>query len=207
MVYRMIDKNIQAEIDYRHELMKRAANGEKWTKAEREWSLTHIIYNNNKGYPYMCRDIIQLKSNTEYKVTVRIISNLSESYASPVIGVANGKGAITILSGYLENHSGEVSKKNTTKVLSTNINSVGSEDTVLFKSELGLLEVGFQNRQTHAPHNYTSLCTSSSPNHGLYMFKEIVSDNHVIYKCNKFDLKDRDDAFVFEMEWNEVDHT
>ncbi len=200
-----MEKHIQEEIDYRDELMRRVINGEKPTKAEREWKLTHVIYNKLKGYPYMCMDILQFKKKTEYQVTLRVISNLSEAFAAPVIGVAYGKGALTILSGYLEDSHGNISKTNKTKFLGVDISKPGDEDTVTFISDLGLMKVGFQSLEIpkHSP-GIRVTHTSTSPYHGLYMRKEMVSDNHVIYKCNKCDMEDCEEAFVFEIEWSEI---
>lgn len=200
-----MEKNIQEEINYRKEVMQRVINGEKPTMAEREWMHTHPVYNDCKGYPYLCSDILHFKEKTEYKVTVRVISNLSEMFSAPVIGVAYGNGAITILSGYLEDSHGKISKTNKTKFLGVAVSKPGDEDTVTFIADLGLMEVGFASLQIpKGSPRVRVLQKSSLPYHGLYMRKEIVSDNHVIYKCNKCDMEDCEEAFVFEIEWSEI---
>ena len=66
--------NYKFEIEYRNHLLLRVRSGNQITPEERLWLLTHRIYNRELGYPYVNSDVIDLQTNKDCTVYVKIES-------------------------------------------------------------------------------------------------------------------------------------
>ena len=187
--------NYLEEITLREQILSNAREGKKITPEDRLWLLTHKMYNQQLGYPFLNNDIIQLNPKTTYYIQISIEQNLYPMRILPVISVPGGKGEITANELYDYNSS---SKK--VKALGLILNPQHSVTAVQYQSDLGLLGVSFQcDYYDHKLQLITRKDSSSGDPH-YAMIAEKISENKIRYRC-KMPNMDSFDAFVFIIEW------
>lgn len=84
------------ECDYRESIMNKIYKGEKITDEERLWLTINPLYNNLYREPCYNIDIIHLEADVRYCICVEIEKINCKERIVPVVGVAAGKGKITI---------------------------------------------------------------------------------------------------------------
>lgn len=193
--------NYKENIRYRETIMKKAYAGEKWTKEEREWSLSNPLYNPKYEYEVLQKDIINLAPKQEYEVKVKIKTlNYHDGMFIPVIGVATGKGYIKTDLQLLDIDGKEVDYQKT-KILGLMINDKDSEATSTFSSDTGLMSVGYE-CDYYNSRSKIHVRAGSNANYAFGMIKVQISDNEVEYRCKlPFELKSPFDAMIFTVKW------
>lgn len=194
--------NYDEETIYRNEILSRARSGKKLIPEEQLWLASHRIINQNLGYPYLNKDIVQLEPNTVYSVHVNVEHLAYTDRIVPVITVPAGKGVI-ITEGNLVDHNQKTTFKKSVKMLGILINSEHSGMDFYYQSNLGLLGVSYECDFYDELQRLKIRKNSGSPSLDFAMLREDLSKNKIVYRC-KNPTNDDFDSLVFSLEWNTV---
>ena len=195
--------NFKENIKYRSYLAEKAINKQKITKEEREWLAENPVFNERYEEERFQVDILQLTPNCmcDVFVTVEVFDD-SIDRMIPLFGVADKIGSIQCKNNLLDINE-NISKTNQTKVLGLIIDPPFQKAHFSFQSKKGLMSVGYQcdyyNNRTklHMREN------SAGASLAFAMIKTIISERKIKYSC-KSPIADSFDAFVFCVEWAEV---
>lgn len=193
--------NYQDLINKRAQIMEKVYNKEKITLEERYWLLTTPVFNNKYNNPVYLSDILSLKKNCLYTISVKIISSNCSHKIFPKVGVAGLKGKI-ITDGLLKNIDNEIVDYQETKVLVLTIDTNNPSADIQFIANDGLLKIGYSCTFFDPKMNIMKT-QESDVNLSFGMKKNIISDNIVEYKCKSV-FSDTFDAMTFSIEWSEV---
>ncbi len=189
----------ELEIEYRNQLLTRVRNGERITPEERLWLVTHRVYNQILGYPYLNTDIIDLQTDKECTVYVKIESISYADRIIPVIGVPGGKGKI-ISENMVTDYKGNAQYKKPVKMLGLLLNMQHKKTQFLYQSGLGLLGVSYECDYIDKKQNIRMRQNSSTGATNLAMFCERISTNQMLYRC-KNPNDSSFDSLVFSVRW------
>lgn len=169
------DTNYEYDIQKRKEISRKAP---KLTKEERLWCMTHRTYNHKFGYPFITKDIIELKPNKTYNIIITMISKNYKSYIHPVFSVAVKPGYILYGDREVEDRYGNKSIGKKIRTLCLEIKEEQYVTDFTFNAELGLLEVVYIVTFYSKSKVYTTTTSGALAN--LSMLREDVSENEVI---------------------------
>ncbi len=194
--------NYKVLINRREQIMEKVYNKEKVTSEERYWLLTTPVFNNKYDSPVYLSDILSLKENCLYTISIKIISSNCSYEIFPKVGVAGLKGKI-ITDGLLKNIDNEIVDCHETKVLVLTIDTNNPSADVQFISNDGMLKIGYSCTFYDSKMNIMKT-QQSDANLSFGMKKNIISDNIVEYRCKSI-FSDSFDALIFSVEWNKID--
>ena len=187
------------ESKYRDQILARARRGDRITPDERLWLLTHRLYNHALGYPYLNTDIIDLQTDKECTVYVKIESISYDDRIIPVINVPGGTGKI-VSENIVTDYKGDAQHKKPVKMLGLLLNMQHKETRFLYQSNLGLLGVSYEcdyideKQKIKIRQNSGTGCTN------LAMLCERISANRLLYRC-KNPQNVSFDSLVFSVRW------
>ena len=194
--------NFKENIKFRESINNKVYEGKKATKEEKEWFAVNPCYNELYDFPCYQRDIIHLKTNCTYCVTITFESSNSCDMVIPLISVVLGKGEI--ISNFLLTDS-NVKNQSKIKALGVLISNENPISSILFKSANGYMSVKYQSQYFDDRQNIYKR-EASTVNLSYGMKKEYLNENKVRYRCKgRQDEKNEFDALVFTIEWNETE--
>ncbi len=201
MVDNMSYKNI---IKKRELILEKVHKKEKLTKQERYWLITNPLFNTLYDSPIYLQDIIELKPNCLYSISVNVKLINCSYEIHPIIGVASLNGKI-ITHGLLRNIDEEIVDYNETKVLILLLDENNSSSEIEFIAEDGFVSIGyhcsFYDEKMQIIKKMSSDCNCS-----FGMQKRIISKTCIEYSCKSI-FADSFDALVFTLEWKETNKT
>ena len=192
--------NYKEEIAYREKIMGK----EKITPEERDWLMTHTLYNSLLGYPFICKSMEKVEPNKWYLLKINVESVRYEDEIAPVITVpGTGKKTGKIIADFeVVDRKGNVSVGKPIKMLELSECKSGMSYQVKYLSERGLLAAYYGCHYfDHVSNIYTGDFSSSYM--GLAMIREPVNEHKIRYRC-KSPRSDSFDAMVFTVEWTEI---
>ena len=152
------NEQVQNEIQYRETLLKKGYR--KLTIAEKTWLQTHAIYSIKYGYPYLQAQVIEIKPNVIYKLTVSLNRKKAFHRITPTIRIPMEKGFI-LFDGLIKDQSGKVYDSSKATILSTNTDEEHPRVQLTLLSELGYFMVYFHSmnltKQYSEPHSISSI--------------------------------------------------
>ncbi len=190
--------NLEEEIRFRNNIMKRIRSGEKVSLEERTWLVTHRVFNFDLGPPFLNFDIIQLLPNRKYIVRLRIEKLNYNQRIIPIVVVPGGKGGI-FADFPIVDLNGKATTKNV-KMLGLLLDLNRNESTFAYRSEIGLIGICYECDyfDTKQQLNIRKSSNTGAPN--FAMLRENISDNKVKYKC-KLPFNNNFEDFAFSVEW------
>ena len=195
--------NYIEEINYRNQLLQRKINGGKISPEEKLWLETHPVYNQILGFPYLNRDIIQLKANGYYRVRIGVESRLVSERIHPIISVPGKKGSILVKNELFDCYGNKVAIR-PVKVLGVLYNQDSTNAEFIYRSKLGLLEISYQCEFFDERMRCIRRESSNTGNTMFAMLREKIADNKLRYRC-KFPNNQDYNSYVFFVEWSEID--
>ncbi len=198
----MDGKRYNEEIAFRHFLHEKIANGKKLTKEERIWIETHKTFSARMGYPYLKLDYIELKKGINYLFKVSLISCNYPWMIEPCFMVPNWEGGI-LSDGDLYDLNGKQSKNKEVKIFIPLLRNNKTVFEFTYHSDLGGIRVSFQCEYYDQKMRLFKHLLSHNIE-GLFMLREDVDSNTIIYRC-KGEYAKRYDSLVFKVEFNEMD--
>lgn len=194
--------NYDEEIMYRDLILSQARAGKKLTADERFWLVTHPIYNSLLGYPFLNADIVNLESNTCYRIHVKVEDLNYSNSIIPIITVPGGRGKI-VTSTTLTNYKGDTIFGKSVKMLALLLDLEHSESGFEYKSDLGLLGVSYQCDYYDDKQQLMIRQSSDTGNGYFAMQRENVGSNKMLYRC-KNPINHNFDSLVFSVEWEKI---
>ena len=194
--------NFEEEIAYRNELLSQARNGKKLSAQDRLWLVTHPLFNRSLGYPATNADIINLNSNAQYSIRVRVECKAYSDRIIPVFSVPGGKGII-LVKGPLTDIRGNASTNKPVKVLGLLADLQHNDIQFFYQSELGLLGVSYECDYLDTKQHIMIRKNSGTGDPNFAMLSETLTENKRLYRCKSPD-NDSFESLVFSLEWNPV---
>ena len=189
----------EEEVSYRNRILLRARNGEKITSEERLWLATHRIINHTLGYPYLNTDIIQLQSQEDYNIRVKVENLTYPGRMIPIITVPGGNGKI-VAHTLLTDYKGNKTLKKPVKMLGLLVDNKHNEAEFVYQSNLRLLEVGYECDYFDDKQHIMVRKSSSVGDPNFAMLSEVLADNKILYRC-KAPTNDDFESLSFSIEW------
>ena len=190
------------ELKFRNEILTKIHNREKISSEERQWLMTHKLYNRFYGYPYLNIDIIQLEKNTIYSINVKIKSKKYADNIIPFFTAAAGKGEIAN-NGIVFDNNGKSYSNKKVKMLGCLLDSVNDESFFHYKSQLGLLAVSYQCQYYDELQNSIIRKNSNTGDPNLAMRKEQITPEEIIYYC-KAPINEDFHSLVFSVKFKKL---
>lgn len=191
--------NINEEIAFRNEIMHKSRKGEKLTREERSWLVTHPSYNDKQGYPFLTTDIIKLEPKVEYLMRVECAANCERDSFWASFGVPLSKGYIKTDFALVDLY-GNVSLGKPVKMLGVAIDSEDHLSTeFVFKSDLGLMQVCYKCKVFDTIIKKEVRKSSDGADCSFAMIRKDLSDNKVLYSCKH--PNEQDYKYMFTVEW------
>lgn len=187
------------EILYRKEVIGKVHNGEKLSKQEREWLVTHKVYNEILGYPFLSVDILEIEKKCSINIKVEECNH--NSRIAPVFGIPLGKGEIVACFDTFD-RKGEKNTK-PIKMLSLDVETK-KEFNIECHSSSGLLTIFYQCDYYDDKMKMYKRESSYGANLSFAMIEEKICDNKYRFRC-KSPLSDTFDALIFVVEWRQSD--
>ena len=192
-------KNYVEEIKHRDDIIAKIHGGLKISPDERQWLMTHKLYNRFYGYPYLNTDIIHLEKNVVYSVQVKIESKKYPDRIIPFFTAPCGKGEIYNNDIVFDNRGKPYTNKKV-KMFGCLIDSNNTETYFQYKSQLGLLEVSYECQYFDEHQKLTIRKNSLTGDPSYAMLKEQVASDKIIYYCKSPTNKDFN-SLVFSVKW------
>ena len=194
----------QLEVAYRAELWKKVYSDVKLTDEEKIWMETHKEFSSLLGAPFLKMDIIQLEKGVKYQVEVTFLdaAHSDQIYKIyPWFKVPCLKGEIR--TDYeLTDLRGRKSIGKPVKMLITEIDAKKRSSVFSYASSYGTLAVGFYCEYYDQRLRLHTGGLSNGPVGSLYMLREDVDPNRVLYRC-KAANSETYDSLIFMVEWHE----
>lgn len=192
--------NVENEIEYRKQLLKKLFDGKKITNDDKAWLETHAAYSAKYGYPFVDRDVIELIPNVEYIIRVKLITENSAHKISPIFIIPLKKGNISV-DYIVKDIDGKVSNKKSVSVLSTSNSRDNPYCEFKCLSKTGLLSISYECETTdYRGVKYMMDSTFAEP---LAMKKINIAENKIKYFCSDFESEEFD-KYIFTVEWIEA---
>lgn len=189
-------------IDKRNTIMQKLYNKEKISIAERKWLSISPVFNPKYNQPIYMTDIISVKKNCVYDVSIKIKSIKCNNDIFPKISIAGTKGFI-FSENKLKNIDNELVDYNRTRVLVVTIDQNNPISNLRLISDEGLIKIDYFCSYFDSRNNVLIKAASNSGNLGFGMIKRIINDNLFEYRCKSV-FSENFDAMVFTIEWNEA---
>lgn len=183
------------EILYRKKIFDKVYNGEKLSKQEREWLVTHKVYNEILGYPFLCVDVLEIEKKCSINIKLEECNHTNR--IAPVLGVPLGKGKLMTDFDTFDRKGEKTSKP--IKMLSLEFGEKKAFDIECYSS-LGLLTVLYQCDYYDDKMKIFKRESSSGANLSFAMIEEKIGDNKYRFRC-KSPVEDNFDALVFVIEF------
>lgn len=197
--------NYKEEIEIRKTIKGKIYDGEKITKEEREWLVTHPVYHENMGFPILKSDVFDVKPNTQYSVTLKKLSSAYSYKIGTIISVPAGKGKIIVDKEVFDMYNR--AKKPGTPIKAYLIGFENyDEESFIYLSTIGKMGVDYHCQYFEKWLNAITSGSSDGADLRFAMKKEIVADNKIIYRCKSVS-EENFDALVFSVEFNEIGKT
>ena len=204
-------------IEYRKELLRKSAKGQKLTVDEKYWIRNNPVYSEILGSEYYRADMLQLEPKTRYLIKVSCIKQKPDTWIMPQFTVPMGTDGYLLIDknhlyeGYeLEyNHYGQESVVDVPKKRKSMRFRMDTDHSVqfFFRSSTGILCLDYfcwVSKDGRAAWHYSTDPFIKS----LAMEKKVVAENKIIYGCceafgTKESIQGKDwfDKFVFSVEW------
>lgn len=192
------DNNEENEIAIRNQLYEKVLRREKLTPDEKLWLDTHREFSRLLGIPYLKSDVIYLDKDTNYQFHISFLGASHPLMIAPCFKAPAWEGSITSDAELFDFH-GKKSKSKDVKMLVTRIHKENKEFTFLYHSKHGAICVCFECMYDD-PKMHLQTGGLSSDSEGLYMLREDVVENKVIYRCKAVGAAEFD-SLVFQVEW------
>ena len=188
----------QEEIGYRAELWRKVISGVKLTKEERLWMETHKEFSQIHGVPFLKTDVILIEKGANYQFDVTFLGASHSDIIYPWFKAPCGIGAIRT-EVELTDYRGRKSIGKPVRMLATGITAENPSFRFFYASDCGALSVGFFcEYYDHKLRIQTGGYSSGAE--GLYMLREELGPNRILYRCNSR-YADSFDSLVFSVEW------
>lgn len=188
----------QEEIDHRAELLRKVINGAKLTEEERLWRETHKEFSQIHGVPFLKTDVILIEKGANYQFDVTFLEASHPNKIYPWFKAPCGIGAI-LTKVELTDYRGRKSIGKPVRMLAAGISAENRVFRFSYSSDCGALAVGFfceyYDQQLHIKTG-----GYSSGAEGLYMLREDLEPNRILYRCNSR-YADSFDSLLFLVEW------
>lgn len=194
--------NYKEEIEIRKAIREKIYDGEKITKEEREWLVTHPVYHEIMGFPVLRVDVIDIKPNTKYIITIKKHSSTYPYKIGAVVSVPASKGKIILDKAVFDMYNREKKPGSPIKSYFTEFET-NDEESFLYMSTIGKIKVDYGCQFIEKWNNELIYGFADGADRNFAMKKEVVDDNKIIYSCKSV-VGDNFDALVFSLELNEV---
>lgn len=191
--------NYEQEIKWRKLIMDKIHAGNRITTEERQWLVTHRIYNQVLGYPYLNADIVHMTPKILYSIHVAVESVAYPGKIIPVFTVPAGKGKI-ITDYTLTDHSGGQTTGKPVKMLGCLVDLNHKETQFYYQSHLGLFGVSFECEYFDKKQQLTIRKSSQTNDFNYAMLRDDLTHNKVLYRC-KAPTEENFNSLVFSIEW------
>ena len=191
-------KKYEEELKIREEIMNKIFDGEKITKEERLWLVTHSLYNWKLGYPYYNDVIETIEPSKWYKLKIIIESINYDNYLRYALHIHDKEGKI-IGDGIITDINGNITKKKFVKMLVFDANQNEINEVYIYSS-IGKISFLYGCDFYDEKVNLHKRELSSNGDARFAIIREEIKDNKVRYRC-KSPLSDSFDALVFTAEW------
>ena len=201
MQYIIDNEGFENEINQRELLWKKVLDGKRLTEEEKIWLDTHKKFSKLLGVPYLQRDFIQLEKDTTYDFCISFISAKHPRFIAPCFKAPRLIGNI-MTDGELYTFTGKMDKKKAVKMLVPLIHQDNKSSSFFYQSALKGICVSFEGEYEDKKQGMI-MRRFSSDFEGLYMLREDIGENKILYKC-KVENAPEFDSLVFLVEWKEV---
>lgn len=194
--------NYKEEIEIRKAIRGKIYDGEKITKEEREWLVTHPVYHEIMSFPVLSVDVFDLKPNTKYIITLKKLSSIYPYKIGAVVSVPASKGKI-ILDKEVFDMYNQAKKPGTPIKSYFAVFETNDEESFIYMSTIGKIKVYYGCQYIEKWNNELIYGFSDGADRSFAMKREIVADNKIIYSCKSIESDDFN-ALVFSIEWKEL---
>lgn len=192
-------------MDYKEEIAMRnsiLAKKGRPTSKDVQWLLTHRLYHPQMGYPILSDDVIDLKPDVKYLITVSEIFSDYHLKIGAEFSVPWGNGEIKVIDKAFSLINKLRKTKEPIESLVVGLKSKKRKQFI-YCSSLGKLGVTYCCQEYITPGNHIIEVSSDGTNLAYAMKKEIISENKYIYSCKNPDRDDDFNALVFSLEIEE----
>lgn len=185
---------------YRKSIMKKIRNGEKIGNDEREWLVTHSLYNPLYDSVVFNSSVEYVEPNKEYIIEIEIESVSYDKYIVPIVSIPAGKGSLHA-DFEVKDIDGKSAPTGNVKSIGIVFSQIPTKVPLAFLSEKGVLSVAYECDYYDEKQKLNLRQASSTGCTDFGILREIVDKNTVRYRC-KSPQKSNFDALVFCIHFN-----